>query len=352
MKRVLAILLALMMVMTAFTGCATKAEDAEPATPEENEIEEGTGNEKPDEAEANDIMFPDFVLENTDESVTYLDPKGDATMISKNPETVVVLMNSILDMWYMAGGQAVGRVSGSTNVPEEAKEITDLGKITSLNMEMLVGLDPDLVIVSSTYSASEDVKKFADENGIECALIDSSIEPYKSFEKILYLFSLVNGSEEKFMTDIEKIVVDCDAIIEKANEVDDKPSAAILFTSTKSIKLNSDITLTGDMFKLMGGENIAMDAVEAGAKYVDYSFEVMLQKDPDFILITTMGDAEACKANFQEKVATQDAWADLTAVKEGNVHYMPKDLFMYKPNARYAEAFDYLAKIIYPGVFE
>lgn len=348
MKRTLAILLAMMMVMTAFTGCATKAEEPAPAQPAENEADQPAE----EEGEVTEIMFPEFVLENTEESVTYLDPKGDATIITKKPETVVVLMNSILDMWYMAGGEAVGRVSGTTNVPEAAMDIEDLGKITSLNMEMLVALEPDLIVVSSTYSAAEDVKKLADENGIECALIDSSIEPYKSFEKILYLFSLINGTEEKFATEIEKIVEDCEAIIEKANAVEEKPSAAILFTSTKSVKLNSNITLVGDMFDLLGGQNIAMDAFEEGAKYVDYSFEVMLQKDPDFILINTMGDVEACKANFEENVATKDAWADLTAVKEGNVYYMPKDLFMYKPNARYAEAFEYLAKIIYPGVFE
>ncbi|SHI43265.1 iron complex transport system substrate-binding protein [Dethiosulfatibacter aminovorans DSM 17477] len=344
MKRILAILLALMMVMGAFTGCGTKAEEPAPAEPTENEAEQT--------AEGTEIMFPEFVLENTEEAVTYLDPKGDATTITKNPETVVVLMNSILDMWYMAGGEAVGRVSGTTNVPEAAMDIEDLGKITSLNMEMLVALEPDLIVISSTYSTADDVKKLADENGIECALLDTSIEPYNTFEKMLYLFSLINGTEEKFATDIQKIVGDCDAIIEKANAVEEKPSAAILYTSAKSIKLNSDITLVGDMFKLLGGENIAMDAFEEGAKYVDYSFEVMLQKDPDFILINTMGDVEACKANFEENVATKDAWADLKAVKEGNVYYMPKDLFMYKPNARYAEAFEYLAKIIYPGVFE
>jgi iron complex transport system substrate-binding protein len=349
MKRILAILLALMMVMGALSGCTTKAETPAPAEPAENEEQSA---EEANNTEGTDIMFPEFVLENTDETVTYLDPKGNETTITKNPEKTVVLMNSILDMWYMAGGEAIGRVSGSTNVPEAAMELTDLGKITSLNLEMLISLEADLIVISSTYSASEAVKKLADENGIECALIDSSVEPYKSFEKILYLFALVNGTEEKFMTDIEKIVEDCEVIIEKANAVEEKPSAAILFTSTKSIKLNSDITLTGDMFKLMGGENIAMDAVEKGAKYVDYSFEVMLQKDPDFILITTMGNEEACKANFEENVATKDAWATLTAVKEGNVYYMPKDLFMYKPNARYAEAFEYLGKIIYPSVFE
>jgi iron complex transport system substrate-binding protein len=351
MKRILAILLTLIMVVGAFSGCSTKAETPAPAEPVENETEEPGENEG-QEAEGNEIMFPELVLENTEEAVTYMDPKGNETTITKNPKRVIVLMNSILDMWYMAGGEAIGRVSGSTNVPEAAIELTDLGKITSLNLEMILSLEPELIVISSTYSASEDVKKLADENGIECALIDSSVEPYKSFEKTLYLFALMNGTEEKFMTDIEKIVEDCDAIIEKANEVEEKPSAAILFTSTKSIKLNSDITLTGDMFKLMGGENIAMDAVEKGAKYVDYSFEVMLQKDPDFILITTMGNEEACKANFEENVATKDAWATLTAVKEGNVYYMPKDLFMYKPNARYAEAFEYLGKIIYPSVFE
>ncbi|MBG0765459.1 MAG: ABC transporter substrate-binding protein, partial [Tissierellales bacterium] len=48
---------------------------------------------------------------------------------------------------------------------------------------------------------------------------------------------------------------------------------------------------------------------------------------------------------------SNDAWNSLTAVKEGRVYYLPKDLYLYKPNARYPEAFKGLAEIVYPEVF-
>ena len=42
----------------------------------------------------------------------------------------------------------------------------------------------------------------------------------------------------------------------------------------------------------------------------------------------------------------EDAWAALTAVKEQNYSYLPKDMFHYKPNRRWAEAYRYLADLL------
>jgi iron complex transport system substrate-binding protein len=42
----------------------------------------------------------------------------------------------------------------------------------------------------------------------------------------------------------------------------------------------------------------------------------------------------------------------LRAVRDGRVHYLPKSLFLFKPNAAYPEAVRYLAAIFYPDLFE
>ena len=43
-----------------------------------------------------------------------------------------------------------------------------------------------------------------------------------------------------------------------------------------------------------------------------------------------------------------DGWKELSCVKNGNYCYMPKELFHFKPNSRWAEAYEYLALILYP----
>jgi iron complex transport system substrate-binding protein len=102
---------------------------------------------------------------------------------------------------------------------------------------------------------------------------------------------------------------------------------------------------------MMGAENIVFTSPVENATRIDFSLEQIVVRDPDIVLIKTMGNIEKAKERIKKDVSDNDAWAGLRAVKEGRVYYLPKDLFMYKPNARFPEAFEYLGKIFYPGVF-
>ena len=59
-----------------------------------------------------------------------------------------------------------------------------------------------------------------------------------------------------------------------------------------------------------------------------------------------MGDEEAGKS-YMESLISDPVWQNLTAVKEGRVHQLPKELFQYKPNARWGEAYAYLIELLY-----
>jgi iron complex transport system substrate-binding protein len=50
--------------------------------------------------------------------------------------------------------------------------------------------------------------------------------------------------------------------------------------------------------------------------------------------------------NFQ----SNPAWAELSAVKSGSYAMLPKELFHYKPNAKWGESYEYLAKLLYPAL--
>ena len=76
------------------------------------------------------------------------------------------------------------------------------------------------------------------------------------------------------------------------------------------------------------------------------SMEEILRADPDFIFISTMGKESAAKAHMEE-VLSQPVWQSLTAVKNGRVIYLPKDLFQFKPNARWGDAYAYLIEVFY-----
>lgn len=100
----------------------------------------------------------------------------------------------------------------------------------------------------------------------------------------------------------------------------------------------------GVMLAQLGTQNIA-DA--AGALSEGLSLESVLIDQPDVILITTQGSEEAAIA-YMNSVLAQSGWKNLDAVKNGQCHYLPRDLFHYKPNARWDEAYRYLTQLLYP----
>ena len=81
------------------------------------------------------------------------------------------------------------------------------------------------------------------------------------------------------------------------------------------------------------------------------NLEEIIAADPDFILVTTMGASdEAAMAFMADTFESNPAWTGLSAVRNGRYVLLPRDLFHYKPNARWGESYAYLAKILYPGL--
>ena len=72
--------------------------------------------------------------------------------------------------------------------------------------------------------------------------------------------------------------------------------------------------------------------------------------DPERIFVSMMGESEDdVKSNVGE-LFSSDGYSSLDAVVSGRVEFLPKSLFHYKPNHRWADAYLYLIEIIYPEV--
>ena len=57
---------------------------------------------------------------------------------------------------------------------------------------------------------------------------------------------------------------------------------------------------------------------------------------------------EAAMKNVEDMLISNPAWTSLSAVKNGNYYLLDKRLFNLKPNARWGEAYEQLADILYP----
>lgn len=320
---------------------------------EENAADESISDKTDDvKAEEVEILFKDYVIDNSENSVTYIDKFGKETTVTKNPEKVVIAYNSILGLWYFAGGESLTKVKGSTNVPEEAMDLIDLGSVGDLSLEAIIAQEPDLVILAANYESQVAMAPSLNEMGIETMIVDIATNSYERFKENAYLFSLINNSHEIYVDKLLTINETVDEIVEKALANDSSPKVAAIFASNKSIKLESDLATVGEMINILGGSNIVDEAdVPSGETRIDFSIEALVSKNPEIITISTMGSVEDVKANIENMIEENPVWNEVDAVKNGRVYYLPKEYSVYKANELYAQAFELIAEILYPEIF-
>ena len=66
----------------------------------------------------------------------------------------------------------------------------------------------------------------------------------------------------------------------------------------------------------------------------------------DYIFVIYQGGEDEAEAVYTDLFTSQDAWQTLDAVRNNNTRLLPKDLFQYKPNNRWDEAYEYIYEIV------
>lgn len=295
--------------------------------------------------ELNDALSKMAVLGETETSVTFREADGSIVELPKNPERTIVSLNSIMDLWYMAGGDSLARLKGSVNVPDEAKDLPILGSIASLNMELFMELDPDFIITSIT-SYQDGVRDLFKGEGVPVVTID--YKTYDDFRIIMDLFTRLTGKREIYDNMMMPVQTQVQSILDQVPE-GEAPTVCILFAGTRYVKVETQNTITGSTCAQLGADNIYKETTIEGATRVELSLEYILEQDPDFIFVTTMGNVDKCRARVEQDVVSSDIWGDLTAVKEGRFIYLDKSYSIYKPNRFYPEAYRIMAEFLYPG---
>ncbi len=122
--------------------------------------------------------------------------------------------------------------------------------------------------------------------------------------------------------------------------------------SAKSVTARDSTSYVGLMLEDLNTINIA-DESGGALSSQNFSMEKILEEDPDFIFVQTTGsDLDATIDRLKEDTEANPAWASLSAVKNDRYIILPKDIYMLKANLRYAEAYENLATILYPELFQ
>lgn len=333
MKRILC----LMLVCVLLCGCAPSVEPSDSPAPSVEPSETPTASPSPSDAPV------DFC-------VSFVDSAENNVNVVAMPQNVAVLFSSYAEIWQLAGGTVAITVGEAVERGfADTEKLVDDSAGKKIDTELLLSYQPDLVIGSADIEGQVEAAEITRAAGIPTALFH--VETFDDYLAMLQICTTITGEIELYESNGTAVAREIEDILEGTTVYDYRPS--ILFvragSTASTVKAKTaDQHFAAAMLEELGAKNIA-DAAPILADGL--SLEEVILQDPDYIFVTTMGDEEAAKSYMLELFATE-GWKDLTAVKENRYVFLPKDLFHFKPNARWADAYRYLAELLYPDAVD
>lgn len=281
--------------------------------------------------------------------LTIKDDAGRTVVLAKKPERIVVLSPSYLELLYAVDGQAVGRPNSRTgDMPDKAKSLPEVGFVYNINTEKLLSLQPDLVI--AFQGMHEKLLPLLESSQIPVIVL--KMKTYDDVAAKVKLFSQIAGTTETG----DKLLKEMDSRVK--NITDKLPptpkKVAILHATAKSVTLEMETSVAGDIAKRLKLINVAAGSrpLDTDADATPYSLEKLAEQDPELILVVKMGQSAEIESRLRADVENNPAWSSLRAVKQNKVLFLPSDLFLLNPGLKMPEAFETMAKTVYPEVYK
>ena len=271
---------------------------------------------------------------------------------SVGPKRVVALSSSWANLWSLAGGELMG-VTADVTTDEEMKarvslsqDYQQIGTVQKPNLEMILGLEPDLILVSEDLGAHQPVVATLEEAGI--AYYELKIESFDDYLEALLDFTELTGEKERYKEYGTDLRDEIDQLIAEVPEEEKGQSALLMRAFSSGLNAISGEHVVCDIFEHIGISNVTETT---GLMLEELSLEAILEANPDYIFILTMGDEEKAKENIRVNLEADPAWQTLTAVQNDRVVFLEKELYHYKPNEKWVQAYAGILQTVYPDTY-
>lgn len=275
---------------------------------------------------------------------TFTDSLGNIVELEQPPKRVAALLGSYAETWLLAGGEVVAVTQDAYDERglELPEDTVNLGANQQPDLEALFAAEPDLVLLTPDLDGQMGLRDSLEAAGIPAAWF--KVETFDDYLNMLKICTDLTGRSDLYQKNGLDIQSEIDAAIASVPE-GEAPTVLLLRAYSSGVRAKNSDNIAGAILKDLGAANIADS--DSGL-LEDLQMESILAADPEFIFVTTMGASqEAALESLDELLHSDPAWQTLTAVKEDRVEVLPKDLFHYKPNARWGESYQMLAELMY-----
>jgi len=302
--RLVAAVVAVMLLATALVGCGGGADEGDAETPKT-------------------ATFP----------MTVTDDAGRAVTVDAKPERIVSLAPANTEILY--GLDALDRVVGVTtydDYPPEVATLEKVGDFVGPNLEAIAALEPDLVLVTTGVQA--DIISQIEALGATVIAIDP-----QSLDA-LYVSIATVGAAIGEPAKADALVSDMQRELEGIqNAIDAAPVRCFIEIAQDPLYTAGAVTLLNDLIEQAGGENVV---TQEG--YVGYSVEQLLTDDPE-VYLATLGSM-----SDPSDLAKRPGYGELSAVKSGRVAVL-EDNLVSRPGPRIIQGVRQIAEALHPEAF-
>ncbi|MBQ6145403.1 MAG: ABC transporter substrate-binding protein [Clostridia bacterium] len=258
------------------------------------------------------LLLPAVKMPLADDSFTVTDMTGREITFDKPVEKAVALSAADCEIIFALGAEEalVGR--GEYCIyPAEALDIPSVQSGYDTNIEQIIALEPEVLFMATMAQTTEQVEQL-EKAGIKVVVSDA--QDIEGVYTSIRLIGDVMGKKEE----AEQIISDMDSIFSeiRANRYDG--TKTIYFEIYPQWTAGNN-TFMNEIADMIGLKN-CFDDVE---KWAEISEEQVIERNPDFIVTTTMYSGEG--PSPEEEIMARPGWENVTAVKNGDVLSLPND---------------------------
>jgi iron complex transport system substrate-binding protein len=246
--------------------------------------------------------------------VTLTTANGEVT-IDERPERIISLSPTATEMLFAIGADdQVIAVDDQSNFPPDAPT-TELSGFEP-NVEAIASYEPDLVVYSTEPG---DLGSTLEGLGITTMLLPAATMLDDAYEQLEQL-GRATGNAEAATAVVDDMRTEVDSIVSSV-EMPQPPLTFYHELDDTYYSVTSE-TFIGQLYGLVGLENIADAADDGGSGYPQLSAEYVIRADPDLIFLA---DTKCC-GQSQATVAERPGWNSITAVRRRDVVPLDDDV--------------------------
>jgi iron complex transport system substrate-binding protein len=272
-----------------------------------------------------------------------VDGLGRQITINAVPQRIVSLAPSNTEILFALdlGDKVVG-VTEYCNYPEAAKTKPKVGGFSTVDIEKVVSLRPDLVLATQIHSKT--IIPALEKLGLTVvALTPSSLTGVLDS---ITLVGKITGQSKEASELIKDLSTRITAIADKTQKLSTAQRPRVFYVTWHDPLWTAGTgTLSNDVISQAGGQNIASDIT--GDKTID--LETVINRDPEVIIVSVgMGTGEDLPWQY---IKSESRLKNTQALLTDRVYKIDGDL-IHRPGPRIVEALEQMAQFIHPELFE